>query len=140
MFEVEVHSDEFGVLFHGLFQEPAFLLDDKLNRSRASKTVLRGFQHRIFLSETSDPTSNNDMEKLVESDAMNNIIVPLYHMRCHLAEVRIVHEGQFVSGIFWTCSSHVSSRPCLSIVLRKHKSRFIPSLLQQRSVVKMISI
>ena len=34
------------------------------------------------------------------SDAMNNIIVPLYHMRCHLAEVRIVHEGQFVSRIF----------------------------------------
>jgi len=36
----------------------------------------------------------------VDSDAMNNIIVPLYHMRCHLAEVRIVHEGQFVSRIF----------------------------------------
>ena len=34
------------------------------------------------------------------SDAMNNIIVPLYHMQCHLAEVRIVHEGQFVSRIF----------------------------------------
>ena len=34
------------------------------------------------------------------ADAMNDIIVPLYHMRCHLAEVRIVHEGQFVSRIF----------------------------------------
>ena len=36
----------------------------------------------------------------VMHDAMNNIIVPLYHMQCHLAEVRIVHEGQFVSRIF----------------------------------------
>jgi len=36
----------------------------------------------------------------VHFDAMNNIIVPLYHMQCHLAEVRIVHEGQFVSRIF----------------------------------------
>ena len=25
---------------------------------------------------------------------MNNIIVPLYHMQCYLAEVRLVHEGQ----------------------------------------------
>ena len=33
-------------------------------------------------------------------DAMNNIIVPLYHMRCYLAEVRVVHEGQFASRIF----------------------------------------
>ena len=41
------------------------------------------------------------LNKLDEGiDAMNNIIVPLYHMQCHLAEVRIVHEGQFVSRIF----------------------------------------
>jgi len=35
-----------------------------------------------------------------ESDAMDNIIVPLYHMRCYLANVRVVHEGEFVSRIF----------------------------------------
>ena len=39
-------------------------------------------------------------EASVEFDAMNNIIVPLYHMRCYLEEVRVVHEGQFVSRIF----------------------------------------
>jgi len=30
---------------------------------------------------------------IVADDAMDNIIVPLYHMRCYLAKVRVVREG-----------------------------------------------
>jgi len=30
---------------------------------------------------------------LRKDDAMDNMTVPLYHMRCYLAKVRVVHEG-----------------------------------------------
>jgi len=32
-------------------------------------------------------------DSLKDNDAMDNIIVPLYHMRRYLAKVRVVHEG-----------------------------------------------
>jgi len=49
-------------LFHGLSQELEFFLKDQLARDRAgaSESVLRGFQHFMFLRESSKPAGDDD--------------------------------------------------------------------------------
>jgi len=48
--KVKVHPNELGVLFHGLSEEPAFFLDNQLDRAGTSEPTLEILQHSIFSS------------------------------------------------------------------------------------------